>query len=57
MAPYCAPWEVPLHRARPEDAPGARRLAGGSDLPVVSRSLVLLRAIRARSDVVSNVTA
>ncbi|HEV7465144.1 MAG TPA: alpha-amylase family glycosyl hydrolase, partial [Candidatus Dormibacteraeota bacterium] len=36
-------WEVILDTAAPEEPPGTRRCRGGEALPVVSRSLVILR--------------
>ncbi len=36
-------WEVILDTDRPEEAPGSRRCKGGKALPVVARSLVILR--------------
>jgi glycogen operon protein len=38
-------WEVILDTASPEEEPGTRRCHGGEALPVVSRSLVVLRRV------------
>jgi isoamylase len=38
-------WGLVLDTARPEDGPGSRTYAAGGDLPVTSRSLVVLRRL------------